>query len=91
MNKPLVYKDECLLIGLDPKDVQRIANKIHKAVKEANDLGLYLMGGLSGDLRYDGEDRDEKGAIVVACLNIATEGGDASYSPDDEGINRGEI
>ena len=83
-----VNAKECRAAGLDPKEVQRIAQGLSRYAKQAQALGLFVFGGSgSGTLRKDDHPR---GALILAGLAGDFDGGDGACCPDEEGLLRGE-
>jgi hypothetical protein len=85
----ILYDDECRKAGTDPKKVAAVAQRLERAVKDANQLGLEVFGGMGGGtLRY--RDDDSKGPLILADMSGLWDGGDGGFIEDDEGFNRGE-
>jgi hypothetical protein len=85
------FPDECEAAGLDVKQVDRIAKRLESAARDARKLGLEVFGGSgSASLRVM-ERGDTERALVVADISGGSwNGGDGSYGPDENGLNRGE-
>lgn len=68
-----VDEERCVAHGLDPKEVQRIANRLSRAAVDARKLGLVIFGGSgSGSLRVIGGGKQNE----VAALGRGFDGGD---------------
>jgi hypothetical protein len=80
--------DECEAAGLDPKEVERIANGLSRYAKKASALGIDVFGGSgSGSLRFDD---GGPGRLIVADIEGQIDGGDGSVRHDEHGLMRGE-
>ena len=92
-----VNEKECDYVGVDPEEVERIAKGIAKYAKQARKLNLMIFGEGTGgagsaSLRFNDDDRLEKGSVIVAHISEGTwDGGDGGCREDDEGLLRGEI
>lgn len=82
---------ECELVGLDPKSVERISNRLDKVMRDAKALGISLFcGGVSPTLRYNDNDQSRRLLIVGYCTFNNQDGGDGGCCEDSEGVLRGE-
>ena len=87
----VVYEDECKKVGVDPKRLERIANRIAKAVREVDEMGVQIFGGTgSGDLRYHDHDESDRPLILAHLGGINWSGGDGACMEDSKGLMRGE-
>ena len=82
--------DECEAAGLDPKEVQRIANGLSRYARQAEKLGLTIFGGGSGSGSLRFFDDPDKGALIVAWLDGMYDGGDGAEESHQDGLTRGE-
>ena len=83
-----IYSDECAAVGLDEKKVSRIANRISRAGRDADKLGLKVFGGSGqGTLRAYHKDRERW--LIVASLQGNFDGGDGGCTEID-GLCSGE-
>lgn len=83
-----VNEKECEALGLDIKEVERIAKGLSRYGKQAEALGVDVFGGSgSGSLR---KDLDGEGQLVVAYLDGCFDGGDGATREDENGLLRGE-
>jgi len=87
----IVYEDGCLLAGVDPKEVERIAKGIEKYAKQAQKLKITVFGGSSGTLRFDDNPTEaENRSIILAEMQGKWDGGCGAGWEDDDRILRGE-
>jgi len=85
-----IYKDECIEAGLDIKQVQSIAMRISRALRDAHKLGIILFGGSgSGSLRFQDERAAELGSLIVADVDGFVDGGDGGSDIAEDGFYRG--
>lgn len=83
--------DECEAAGLDPIEVGRIAARLARAAKDARRLGLIVFGGSGrGSLRTISTDTEMRSLVVATIDGGSWDGGDGSFGPDADGLNRGE-
>ncbi len=86
-----VHVKACEAAGLDPDRVRRVARRLSRAANEARALGLYVFGGAgSGTLRFDDRSGRAVGALIVAELDGAFDGGDGGDMDGPDGLLRGE-
>lgn len=88
-----IYKESILKVGLDPKKVQSIANRISRAAKEASEMGIVIFGGSGGgDLRIDDNPKNTQNRhLILATLDeTCWDGGDGAQWEDTDGFLRGE-
>lgn len=85
-----VNYNECEAAGLDPDEVNKIAARIARAMKDADDLGLIAFGGAC-DLNLRFRDDVDAGRLIVADgLGDNCDGGCGAAVFDDDGLMRGE-
>lgn len=84
------HEAECIAANLNPEEVERISKGLARYFKQAAKLGLMSFGG-TGSLTLRHDDGSPLGALIVSCVYEGlVDGGDGSYSPEEDGLLRGE-
>lgn len=83
-----VNERECQKAGLGIKKVTSIARRISNAAKEAEEMGIQVFGGSSGELRF--RDDPKTGALKIASLDGDFDGGCGADRDWGDGYLRGE-
>ena len=87
----IIREAECDKAELDTKQVTRIVRRMHKAIKEANSIGLLVFGGSSSiSLRIEDENSNTFGELICAEIDCMCSGGCGATHDYSDGLMRGE-
>ncbi len=87
--KAVANINECMAAGVDPTDIERIANGLGRYSRQAEKLGLTIFGG-SGNGKICRYENHGKPLVLADIPGGQWEGGAGDTHIDDDGLERGE-
>lgn len=87
----MIHEAECKAAGLDPSMVENYRKKLEKLLAAMKKDGLMLFGGGDGSSLRPISKKPDVALLIVASISSSNiDGGAGAYSPDDDGLLRGE-